>query len=88
MVVIKLINENQELYSAYWNYINSFDAVKNEYISNILIPLLESVEKMKNEYIENGTNFSADEIWFSNIEHQKNFKLQYYKKAKIAITEN
>ena len=88
LVVIKLINENQELYSAYWNYINSFDAVKNEYISNILIPLLESVEKMKNEYIENGTNFSADEIWFSNIEHQKNFKLQYYKKAKFAITEN
>lgn len=87
LIVIKLINESQDIYSSFWNYICTFKDKREEYITNTLIPLLELVENKQSEYRASNTYFSADEIWFSNVESHSNFKLQYFKTNKLAITE-
>lgn len=87
LVVIKLINESQELYLSYWNYICTFKEQKDEYIKNTIMPLLKLAEQKQAEYIATDTCFSANEIWFSNIEKYSNFRLHYFNTNKLAIME-
>lgn len=87
LIVIKLINESQELYSSYWNYIYALKEYREEYITNTIIPLLELAEEKQAEYTATNTYFSADEIWFSNVENHSNFNLQYFRANKITISE-
>lgn len=86
LIIIKLINESQELFSAYLNYIYTWNELPEEYLSNTIIPLLEFAEKKKLEYLTANTNFFADEIWFSNVEIS-NFRLQYFNTNKLALME-
>lgn len=87
LIVIKLINESQELYSLYWNYLCTSGEDSAEYISNKLCPLLEAVQPRQAEYISSNTVFSVDEIWFSNIDNCKYLKLQYFNPNRLAIME-
>lgn len=88
LIVVKLINESQELYSKYWDYICDFDTCRQEYITNTILPLLKLAEEKSAVYISTNVLFSISEIWFNNIESQNNLLLQYVNTGRLAIMEN